>query len=30
MHKSDQNVEKKQSYESFYRDLNFVEHLNQL
>ena len=28
--KSDQNVEKNQSYETFYRDLNLVEDLKKL
>ena len=28
--KSDQIAEKNQSYETFYRDLNYVEDLNQL
>ena len=30
MQKSDQNVEKNQSYETFYRDLNLVEDLKKL
>ena len=30
MQKSDQNVEKNQSYQTFYRELNFVKDLNEL